>query len=246
MKLNIVDVFGPVKNVSAYFTEANRENVNPAGIIPGLNLGYNTGAEKAEVDQNFKTLFSEIGWNAQNLAIAEQVHGTHIKIVDKPGTYQKCDGLITTKSDLAIGIRVADCAAVLIADPENKVIGAFHAGWRGAAENIIIKGIKLMIDVGGEVKNMIAYCSPCITEKNFEVGEEVAQLFPDQYVNRITYKKPHIDLQSYIRSQLLEMGLKNEHIEIVNKCTMNHQEFFSYRREREQAGRMLAMLKLNL
>lgn len=245
MSLRLVEAFDHLDNVSAYFTEANRDLINADGTIPGLNLGYNTSAATKEIEQNFKALFNELEWDHQNLAIAEQVHGTHIEIVDKPGTYKNCDGLITKKAGLAIAIRVADCAAILVADPLNNVIGAFHAGWRGAAGNIIKKGVKLMTEQGAEVKNMRTFCSPCIMEKNFEVGTEVAELFPKQFVNSKDYTKPHVNLQAFIRHQLIGAGVTESNIDVVEMCTMDHDQFYSYRREREGAGRMLAMLKLN-
>lgn len=229
----------------AVFTESNREIVNTFESIPGLNLGINTNTPDSIIQKNLSLLFAELGWDIQQLATANQVHGSNIQIIEKPGVYENTDGLITKAKNLALGIRVADCAAVLIADPSSEVIGAFHAGWKGTAGNIIPKGIKKMISLGADTDQMIAYVSPCISKANFEVGEEVASIFPDAFVDRISYTKPHVDLKAFILHQLIQGGIKKMSIEVDEGCTVEDDQFYSYRRERSLAGRMLALIKLN-
>lgn len=243
--MELIKPFADDKDISAYFTEANRDIVNESGVIPGLNFGHNTISDDHEVDNNFNMLFGQLEWNSHQIALAEQIHGSHIEIVDKPGIFSSTDGLITTTPDLPIGIRVADCAAVFMTDPAKKVIGIFHAGWRGASENIVPKGIDLMIKSGASVQNVKVYLSPCILQSNFEVGEEVAALFPDQFVNYRDYEKPHVDLRGYIKNQCMTNGIKKLHINQSEECTVSNDRYFSYRRERERAGRMLAVMKIN-
>lgn len=232
------------KVTQAVFTESNRNIVNTKESIPGLNLGINTNAPDAIIQNNLTLLFAELGWDIHQLATANQVHGSNIQIINKPGIYDNTDGLITKAKNLALGIRVADCAAVLIADPSSEVIGAFHAGWKGAAGNIIPKGITKMISLGADTDQMIAYVSPCISKSNFEVGEEVASKFPDEFVDRVSYTKPHVDLKAFILQQLIQGGLKKLSIEVDECCTVEDDQFYSYRRERSSAGRMLALIKL--
>jgi YfiH family protein len=166
-------------------------------------------------------------------------------VVTSPGTLAETDGLITTEPDLSLGIRVADCAAVLIADPVNQVAGAFHAGWKGAAANIIFKGIDQMIKSGAEPRSMYVFISPCISVANFEVGEEVAVKFPEKFVHRKNHSKPHIDLKAFTIDQLVQKGVQTGRIECSPECTVDSEAYFSYRRERDRAGRMLALIKLN-
>lgn len=245
MKLFYPRIFEEDLQITALFSESNKEIINSGSSVPGLNLGYNTEAEPTEVDQNFKLLFDEIGWNRNQLAIANQVHGSNIIEVSKPGTYDDADGFVTNKAKLSLGIRVADCVAILAGDPINGVIGAFHAGWKGAADNIVPKGIEKMIQLGADPDHVRVYLSPCISLKNFEVGEEVASKFPGQFLDRKSYKKPHVDLKGFIGWQLLNYGIKIENIEISTHCTVQDSAYYSYRRERERAGRMLGMIKLN-
>jgi polyphenol oxidase len=237
-------IFKGVYGLEALFTEANRNVVNQEGVVPGLNLGYNTDATTDEVNHNFDNLFSFLGWYDQKYTIANQVHGTRVEIVSNPGIVDDTDGLITTLPNLALGIRVADCAAVLIADPEELIIGAFHAGWKGAAGGIIPAGIDKMNELGGDPSKFLVFISPCISLKNFEVGEEVAALFPDEFIYREGFKKPHVNLKGFIVNQLVQKGVVESNIQLSEMCTVDDRRFFSYRREREMAGRMLAMIKL--
>lgn len=244
--MNIIrpSIFSDCPKITAAFTEANRSLYHNRPI-PGLDLGINTSTETTDLDENYKNLLQFLGLQENSIALANQVHGTNIEIVDQPGIYENTDGLITKIPDLPIGIQVADCAAVLIADDICGVIGAFHAGWRGAISNIIPKGLDVMKSIGGELVNYKIYISPCISEARFEVGEEVAEQFPDFFVDRSTYSKPHVDLKGFLTHQLIDAGIKMAQIEISTSCTMQDERYFSYRREREKAGRMLGLINLN-
>jgi len=245
MKLLYPEIFSNVSNVSSLFSLPNRDDVNQSGEISGLNLGYNTVAPKEEIDQNFDYLFNELGWERSSLAIANQVHGTVVRRVSAPGVFDATDGLITNQPGITLGIRVADCAAILAGDPVSHIVGAFHAGWKGAAGGIVPKGIQEMVTLGADPEEILIYISPCISVENFEVGEEVAEKFPDRFVDRTSFKKPHVDLKGFILWQLLNSGVRQDHIEVSTECTVANSEFYSYRRERDRAGRMLGMIKIN-
>lgn len=243
------DIFKEISHIKCCFTEANREvtGLNTTiQTIPGLNFGINSDAPESEIDENYKTLLKPLGWNHKNLAIARQVHSDSINVVNSPGIYGQTDGLITTISEIEIGIQVADCAAVLVADgnPNNPLVGAFHAGWRGALSGIVTKGINKMVQLGGETGNLMAYISPCISVQNFEVGTEVASEFPAEYCDYESYNKPHIDLKRFIFDQLIDSGLREDHVECSPYCTISEDRFYSYRRERKKSGRMLGLIKL--
>lgn len=245
MKLIRPSVFSESSDVITAFTESNRsKNTEDRTDDDGLDFGLNTASGKGEIESNYKQLLSELDILSGSIALANQVHGSNIKVVEKPGIYDETDGLITTNNGLTLGIQVADCAAVLIADEEQQVIGAFHAGWRGAVANIIPKGLNKMESLGGNFKNFKVYISPCISQRMFEVGEEVAIQFPEKFVDRFTYSKPHIDLKSFLKDQMQKVGIKESNIEVSPECTMQDLRFFSHRREREKAGRMLGLISL--
>lgn len=236
-------VFESFPDIQAGITYSNRKTVNMNGKISGLNLGDNTGAPKSEIDTNFKRLAEELHWNSEKIALAEQVHGGDVLVVDKPGYYKKMDGLVTTEDELIIAVKVADCAAVLLADPSTRSIAAVHAGWRGAAANILPTSIEKMKSTGADSSKMVAYISPCISLQHFEVGEEVASQYDPTFINREIGAKPHLDLKSFLNQQLLDAGINEKQIEIDPRCTIEDNRFYSFRREREKAGRMLAFIR---
>lgn len=244
MKLIKPSVFSELPNIVAAFTESNRDESPDGTSKQGLNFGLKNYNDKSEIQNNYKELLSELELNSGSIALANQVHGSNIEIVDEAGIYNETDGLITDKRGLSLAIQVADCAAVLIADEMNGIIGAFHAGWRGAVANIIPKGLKNMESLGGKIENFKSYISPCISQQMFEVGEEVAMQFPEKFVDRFTYTKPHVDLKGFLKDQMEKIGVEKSQIEVSAECTMQDLRFFSYRREREKAGRMLGLISL--
>lgn len=209
-----------------------------------LTAGLSTNSSYEQIYHTVSLVMETRGDTASRLAVGKQIHGTEVFRVNESGVYEDSDGLYTTQPGIVLGIRVADCAAVLVADTKNGVIGAFHAGWRGAAGGIVLNGVKKMIQAGGEPRFMSCYISPCISLKNFEVGEEVAAKFPEQYCDYTSWDKPHIDLKKFLRSGLMEIGIPETNIEISPHCTMAETRFSSYRREKEKSGRMLACIYL--
>lgn len=237
-------IFTESSDILAVFTDANRLYGSENRAISGVDFGLNTLSQKSETKKNYHALIEQLGLQRESIVLANQVHGSHIEIVEKPGVCKNTDGLITKTAGLSLGIQVADCAALLIADDINEVIGAFHAGWRGAAAEIIPKGLEKMKSIGGEPERFKAYISPCISQEMFEVGEEVASQFPDFFVDRTSFPKPHVDLKGFLMHQLIEAGIKMNQIEVSPGCTIQDDRFFSYRRERENAGRMLGLITL--
>src|SRR5690625_6312525 len=93
-----------------------------------------------------------------------------------------------------------------------------------------------MNGAGGDPQHMRAYISPCISLENFEVGEEVARQFPNEFCDYVSWDKPHIDLKGFLLSELLEAGISERKILTSEYCTMEDTRFYSYRREKEKAG----------
>ena len=245
-KLEIIrpHIFDGEEGIQAWFTLKNSGSASDAEIS-GLDLGSNTSSTGRKVVENRDRLFRELDLEPDWVAFGSQVHGTRVRYVTAGGTYPETDALITDVPGLALAIQVADCAAVLLADPKRRLVGAVHAGWRGAAGEILPRTIALMKDRGSNPGELKSYVSPCITRQNFEVGEEVAEQFPERYVDREQYDKPHVDLKEYLRHQMLHEGMKEDLIEIDDGCTVGEPgRFFSYRREQEKSGRMLGIIML--
>ncbi|MGD8426197.1 MAG: peptidoglycan editing factor PgeF [Balneolaceae bacterium] len=233
-------------SIRAWFTRKNGGFSQSDSAIPGLNLGFNTPDPKEIVARNRLALMDSLGLDQEWVAYADQVHSNRIRLVTQGGTYPSTDGLITEVPGLTLGIQVADCAAVLLWDSEKKIIAALHAGWRGAAGDIVPRGIEMMTAQGADAKKIKAFVSPCLSLKDFEVGNEVANLFPGEYVDYERFAKPHVDLKRYLRHQMEYSGLSEANIEVREECTVAQgHDFYSYRREGKKSGRMMALIQIS-
>lgn len=241
-----VDIFSPFSSIEGWFTLKNGNRVNKKGNIPGLNLGLNTDDDPSQIKANQQRILKFLQLEGSEVAFARQVHGDHIKTVDQGGIYPDTDALITKKPGLMLAIQVADCAAVLIGDPGSGVIAAAHAGWRGAVSEIIPQTVHQLIQSGSSrPENMVAYISPAICKKHFEVGPEVSRQFPSSFVDTDSYDKPHVDLKGFIRRQLIDHKIPEQQIQVDKGCTLcEENKYYSFRRERERAGRMLGLIRL--
>lgn len=219
------------------------------GAYEALNLGLSTDDETARVRENRRRLGVAVGFAPERWVVAGQVHGDRILHATEPGGFRGYDGLVTDRAGLLLCISAADCAAVLLADPEAGVIGACHSGWRGTAKEISAKTVGEMKALGARPSRVRAYVSPCISAENFEVGAEVAEQFAERFVRRPAdfpeQQKPHVDLKAVIASQLQNAGLPEAQIEISPRCTVGEPEaLFSYRDGEGTTGRMMGVIGL--
>tara|TARA_R110000868_G_scaffold396971_1_gene669417 strand:+ start:3090 stop:3851 length:762 start_codon:yes stop_codon:yes gene_type:complete len=250
MKSSHIEFIRPIKlnnaRIFSWFTLKNLQFSEVDQLIPGLNIGFNSKERQDILLRNLNLIATAIRTNIKNLALANQVHKTTIKIVKEGGIYKDTDAFVSNTPGIGLGIQVADCGAVLLGDSRNRVIGAAHAGWRGAVDEIVPKTIKKMVELGANKEFINVFVSPCLAIHNFEVGEEVAVKFSNHLVDREHFEKPHIDLKGLLKEQLLNAGIKPINIEMDDRCTIDHKElFYSYRREKENSGRMVGIIKLN-
>ncbi len=230
--------------IAAFSTRAGGVSQGP---WDSLNLGDSVGDAPDHVARNRMRFFLALGLDPSRVAFAGQVHGTTVRVVNEPGLFPECDGLVTSTNTLTLALQGADCAIVLLADPHAGVIGAAHAGWRGFLSGIVPSTVERMFTMGARPDRTVAYTSPCISVDHFEVGEEVAERFPPALVRRDPgRRKPHLDLKRGLRGQLLELGLRDPHIEIDPACTASRPEqFFSHRASIGLAGRHLGVISLS-
>ena len=230
-------------SVSALFTLRNQQ-VGSFAAYKGLDFGFYTETSPEFKEISWRMLESEAPWTKQR-AWVKQVHGGDVVAVDTPGLAGAADALVTTTRGLALTIQVADCIPVLMADQENGVIGASHAGWRGVAAGVVPNTLDQMIQAGAELDQIQVWIGPGISVQHFEVGEEVASQFPESYINR-SFSKPHVDLEAVLHAQLIEKGINESQVKVLKGCTFAEEEkFHSYRRDRDFSGRMVAMIVLN-
>jgi YfiH family protein len=183
-----------------------------------------------------------IGLGPDRLAWLEQVHGAAVEVVDRGGLAGRADALVTRETDLALLVAVADCGPVLLFDPDQGVLGAAHAGWRGAAAGVCETTVDAMVGLGAERSRLRAWVGPCIGIDAFEVGEEVAERFASERVDR-SRKRPHVDLAGVIADALAGAGLEPDRIRRSGQCTFALPErYWSYRRDGGICGRQFAWI----
>ncbi|MBO6793283.1 MAG: peptidoglycan editing factor PgeF [Balneolaceae bacterium] len=230
----------------AWFSYKNPEFHSEGAHIDGLNVGFSSEEDQHVVLRHIHTLCESIGIKHRDLALANQIHSNNVLVVERGGVYPNVDAFVSKTPGVALGIQVADCGALLLGDFENKVIAAVHAGWRGTVGEIVPHTISKMQELGADKQNITAFISPCLGAHNFEVGEEVASKFPGHLVNDDEYEKPHVNMVGLLKEQLLDAGVLSANIEADGRCTIDEESlFYSYRREKEKSGRMLAIIKLN-
>ena len=204
-----------------------------AGTYASLNAGLRSGDDKAAVSENRARIRTAL--EADYLVSLHQVHSdTVIIATDKQVSDMEADGLVTTVPGLALSALSADCGPVLLADAKAGVIGACHAGWRGALSGIVESTVATMCELGATPENMTAVLGPCIGRENYEVGDDFKTEFCDIDEDYVRFfhipdgKKAHFDLPAFILSRLDVMGVRSEG---TGQCTYDEaDDYFSYRR----------------
>ncbi len=177
------------------------------------------------------------------VASVGQIHRADVAVVREPGHVAAHDGLVTDRRGLLLSVVAADCALVLLADPDAGVVGACHSGWRGTVAGIVGRTVRAMASLGAEPGRTRAYLAPCISTEAFEVGEEVAAAFdPAVVLRRPEWPRPHVDLRADLGRQLAEAGVVD--VEVEPSCTVTDSRFYSYRGEGGTPGRMFGFVGL--
>lgn len=189
----------------------------------------------------------ELGLDDVPIVRASQVHGARVVKVDAAppaGTTVdagECDALVTSLAGIALVVQTADCVPVLLAG--DRAIGAVHAGWRGAAANVVGVAAAALFALGGDRSSVRAWLGPSIGACCYEVGPEVASRFPGVFARPSKDGKFLLDLPGVVSRQLLDAGIPPEKVSAHAGCTMcGGERFASYRRDRETAGRMIALV----
>ncbi|HEV7347554.1 peptidoglycan editing factor PgeF [Telluribacter sp.] len=225
------------------------ESTRHGGVSPApyssLNLGLSTKDDPGHVQENCNRFWQALGVLPTQVASSHQIHGAEILTVTQPGQYQGYDALVTNQANTVLTVTVADCTPILIYDPVQGVVAAVHAGWRGTVQHIASQAVERMRDeFGTNPADCFAYIGTCIDECSFEVGEEVAEQFLETHKRfDPTVGKYFVDLKAANQEQLVQAGVRKNHIEVSGYSTVLHNcDYFSYRLENGQTGRMLAAI----
>jgi hypothetical protein len=211
-----------------------------------LNLGPRTEDRSEHIQDNFFRLGEHLGIGTENIIISEQVHGTSICRIVRPGHVSGYDALITDTEDIYIGILTADCYPVLIHDRKNRASGAAHAGWQGTVGRIAEKTVKAMEEAfGTRPEDCLAWVGTGISADHYEIGDAVARQFDERYLSPSPSgnDKHMLDLSAANRDQLIAAGIPEPQVECSAYCSWkDHEQFFSYRRDQGSTGRMLSLI----
>lgn len=239
----------------AFFT---REGGVSDGIFASLNCGFGSGDDKANVMRNRGLAMERLGLARDALVTCHQIHSANVIAVERgwaPGSAPKADGLVTSKPGIALGVLAADCAPILFADPEARVVGAAHGGWRGALSGVAEATVAAMVALGARGSRIRAGIGPCIGPASYEVGTEFPERFAAEdpgsgafFVPGAKTGKFLFDLPGYIAHRLSRLGLAA--VGYTGGDTAAEPErFFSYRRAclvgEGDYGRGLAAIALN-
>lgn len=225
--------------------------VIPPSLPDGFGLFYTTidfeGRLNTDAAAALMRIVRERFGIAAELTTCTQVHGRSVVRAQRQATWRECDscdGLWSSVSGTALGIKVADCLPVTIAGMANGVIANVHSGWRGAAQKIAAEAIDA---IGGVSSTAEVWLGPSIRVCCFEVGEEVIDQFHDSYAEAERFVdrggvKPHIDLPRLTTTLLIEHGIAAQNIHDSGLCTRcDGSIFHSYRRDAGRGGRNLAI-----
>lgn len=210
-----------------------------------FNMSFNVGDSRENVLRNQKIFYKHLGLSYEAVAIQKQVHSDAVTYVEFASSCGESDAMITNKPNIGLAISSADCPAIFIYDCKEKVIAAVHSGWRGSSKKILQKVLnKLQQEFNCKEENLISYIAPSISQKNYEVGEEVASLFGSKY-SFSKNSKYFLDLKQINTDILLDFGVCRKNIQVSYLCSFEMKDLLhSYRRDGETSGRALGVIAM--
>jgi YfiH family protein len=207
------------------------------GDLAGLNTGYGSNDDREAIDENRRLAVEALLPEAE-LATVHQVHSAEVVYAEAPWPHDQrphVDAMVTDQPGLLLAVLTADCAPVLFADPEAGVVGAAHAGWRGALAGVTDSTIAAMEHLGAGRDRLVAAVGPCIGQPSYEVDEAFRDRFladdprNERFFALAGSAKPHFDLTGYVVHRLLASGITE--VEALRLDTYaDADRFYSYRR----------------
>lgn len=241
---------GALRGVAhGFFT---REGGVSTGIHAGLNGGLGSDDDPAAVAENRRRIAAQLG--VPHLVTLHQVHSATVVPVTGPwtGDRPRADAMVTDRPGVALGVLTADCAPVLFADGEAGVVGAAHAGWKGALAGVLEATVEAMLSLGAERDRITAAVGPTISQRAYEVGPEFVERFLDEDPENARHfagregDRALFDLPGFCLARLRAAGIAAEW---TGHCTYSDpHRFFSYRRATHAGepdyGRLVAAVAL--
>ena len=226
-----------------------------SGIFEGLNCGHGSSDQTQAVTLNRERVSNAMDVDAAALTSVHQYHSTEVLTLTAPisGERPKADAMVTATPDIALGILTADCSPVLFADRQAGVVGAAHAGWKGAIGGVLEATLDAMEALGATRANIVAVIGPCISQAAYEVGPEFMDTFmaddPDhaRFFSGGTADRVQFDLPAFGLHRLRKAGVAQA--EWSRHCTYSDAgRFYSYRRSVHQKeadyGRLISVIRI--
>ncbi len=208
------------------------------GLYASLNCGWGSDDNKEHVAENRSRVAAKLGTTLDKFCSLYQIHGREVVTVEKPWLrteLPKADAMVTKVKGIAIGVLAADCAPVLFADAKAGVIGAAHAGWKGALAGVLQSTVEAMCALGASKANIAAAIGPCIAQRSYEVGAEFRDnLVKETAENGAFFRESAtgsllFDLRGYARFKLALAGITRINT-LENDTYSEEYDFFSFRR----------------
>lgn len=227
-----------------------------SGIFKGLNCGFGSSDQAEAVLINRNRVAEAMDVAPDHLVTVHQVHSAEVVQIESPisaNDLPRADGIVTSTPGIALGILTADCQPVLFADANAGVIGAAHAGWRGALDGVLESTVEAMEGLGADRADITAVIGPCISQAAYEVGPEFLDSFMDANPENSRFfangegDRYQFDLPGFSLSTLRALGIREA--EWNRHCTYSDPDrFFSYRRSTHlneaDYGRLIASISL--
>ncbi len=235
-----------------------REGGVSGGCYKSMNLRFNCDDSRANVLENFKRAAALTGMDSSRLVISHQVHENVVRAVSDADAgngimfdnrFKSADGLITAESSLPLVTLYADCVPVLMLDKRLGVIASVHSGWKGTVKRIAAIAVHRMVfDYGSRAADILCAIGPSIQVCHFEVGDDVAEIFINEFGEDTVMKfgnRYHANMQRAIVKQLKETGIPEENIDDSGICTYcNSELLFSHRKTKGRRGNFGAFIEL--
>jgi len=227
------------------------------GVYASLNGGVGSRDRQEAVVANRARMAAAIGVAPERLAIPYQVHSPDALAIDAPFPREarpRCDALVTATPGLGLGVTGADCGMILFADPEARVIGAAHAGWKGALNGVVEATVAAMAALGARAERTRAALGPCIAQPSYEVGPEFVATFEVNdggsgrfFTPSVNDGRAMFDLHGYIADRVARAGVSRFQ-DLGFDTYADEARFFSYRRathrNESDYGRLVAAIAL--
>lgn len=220
-----------------------REGGVSEGIYQSLNGGLGSKDDPVRVAENRSRMAQALDVEPSHFLTVFQVHSADVAVATQPwdaASRPRADAMVTNAPGVALGVTTADCGPILFADPHARVIGAAHAGWKGALGGVLETTITAMEKLGAKPDKIIAVIGPLIRQQSYEVGAEFVVRFKEAGAANARFFIPSshaghamFDLAGYIRARLERSGIAA--IDDVGLCTYSDPRFFSYRRSVHRA-----------